>query len=799
MRGRRPVITGVGIICSAGSGLAAVWDAIGHGRAGLRPLTVFASPRYGAHMVGQVESLPGGPPALNRASRSDKLAWIAARQAMRQAGFEETFIPPNPDRFSVLVGATVGGMDLTERFIEQFKLKLRPAYSMLRFHECGGIADRLAARLGARGPTLTLSTACSAGALAIATAASLIASEEADIALAGGCDALCRLTLNGFGSLLLLDPEGCRPFDARRAGISLGEGAAFLVLEAPDAARRRGARVLARLEGYGASCDAWHATAPQPEGRGAAAAMRGALEDAGLSSADVDLICAHGTGTPDNDIMEARAFRILFGDKVPPFSSHKGCVGHTLAASGALNAVMGIQALQTQTLPPSPRFESVDPSVGLEPIRAPASAKVRHVLSNAFGFGGNNVAIVLALPEPGAAVAAPSARPPPAWSRQSRPSRQYPVLGVGCGAASGQTLEEVDLMLRRGGPSPAERKLPDHLGGGLIRVLACPEPTPTPGEQLPVNRRLSRLQRTLLASARRSLAGLPTGIPGDRCCVALGTALGCLNETAAFVENMIEREERVPRPAHFTNSVHNALASQLAIQLGFTGLNATLTQRETSFEAALWQAQRELESGRADRALACAADELNPYVLAAGERWGWWSSGNSSPATGDVLARTPGEGAAVFTLGRPSDQEPALAWVNNVRLGRLALDRRSRPDSGSEARWIANCLEEEGRPLSSEDLVLVNLPPWAGSEAFNARLGDSLLGHAAGVYQQVCGCFGSTSAFGLLVALGVVRGVLDPRLLSSDPATGNSPGPCRRVILFTWSPAGTKGMLCVTA
>jgi hypothetical protein len=140
-----------------------------------------------------------------------------------------------------------------------------------------------------------------------------------------------------------------------------------------------------------------------------------------------------------------------------------------------------------------------------------------------------------------------------------------------------------------------------------------------------------------------------------------------------------------------------------------------------------------------------------------------------------------------------------LAWVNNVRLGRLALDRRSRPDSGSEARWIANCLEEEGRPLSSEDLVLVNLPPWAGSEAFNARLGDSLLGRAAGVYQQVCGCFGSASAFGLLVALGVVRGVLDPRLLSSNSTTGNSPGPCRRVILFTWSPAGTKGMLCVTA
>ena len=358
------------------------------------PLTLFASTRYGAHPVGQVREDVDRLAKGIRGSRSDKLGWLASREALEQAGVDpDTKIAP--ERRGVLLGSTVGGMLGTEQFMTRLLREQRRRFGALRFHECAGVADVCARLLGARGPCATVSTACSAGAMAIAAAAELIRAGEADLMLAGGSDSLCRLTLNGFGSLLLLDPSGCRPFDARRAGISLGEGAAMLVLEAEETARARGARILARLTGWGASCDAWHTTAPHPEGRGAFAAMQKALERAGLQPADIDFVCAHGTGTPDNDAMEAKALRRLLGDRIPPVASVKRFFGHTLAASGAIKAVVCVQALQEQHIPGNPGFEQSDPALGREPVRRFQPWALSHLLSNSFGFGGNNVVLVL--------------------------------------------------------------------------------------------------------------------------------------------------------------------------------------------------------------------------------------------------------------------------------------------------------------------------------------------------------------------------------------------------------------------
>ena len=230
--------------------------------------------------------------------------------------------------------------------------------------------------------------------MAILAAAELIEQGEADLMLAGAGDSLSRLTLNGFGSLLLLDPNGCRPFDARRTGISLGEGAAMLVIEAEETAVARGAKILARLAGWGASCDAFHATAPQPEGRGALAAMQRALERGQLQPDEIDFVSAHGTATPDNDAMETRALKQLFGDRIPPFASVKRFFGHTLAASGAIKAVLAVQSLREQAVPGTPGFEVADEKLGLEPVKEFRAQPVSRILSNSFGFGGNNVALV---------------------------------------------------------------------------------------------------------------------------------------------------------------------------------------------------------------------------------------------------------------------------------------------------------------------------------------------------------------------------------------------------------------------
>ena len=393
------VITGLGVITAAGCGVPAVWDALRTGRSGLGPLTLFASPRHGRHQVGQVgvdvDALAGNV----RGSRSDKLAWIATQEAVKQAGLEPGLRSVASECVGVAFGSTVAGMLGTEEVLRRLLREDQQRFGPFRFHECASATELCARRLGVRGSCLTFSTACSAGAMAIAAAAEMIESGEADVMIAGGADSLSRLTLNGFGSLLLLDPNGCRPFDAARTGISLGEGAGVLVLEAEATARARGAKILARLSGWGASCDASHATAPHPEGDGALAAMRLALERSGLPPGGINYVSAHGTGTPDNDAMEAKALRRLFGDSVPPFSSVKRFFGHTLAASGAIKAVVCIRALQEQAVPASLGCDTTDPKIGLEPVRQFRELPLEHILSNSFGFGGNNAALVFSHPD----------------------------------------------------------------------------------------------------------------------------------------------------------------------------------------------------------------------------------------------------------------------------------------------------------------------------------------------------------------------------------------------------------------
>ena len=279
MTARAPVITGLGLIAATGCGVGAAWNAIRGGKSGLKPLTLFESPRYGQVLAGEAPAdlIALGAPA--RGSRSDQLGWLAAREAV---GAAEIDFESCADRAGVVLGCSVGGSYDSERFLTTFlkrgTMRARPT----RFHECVSVVDLVADEFGLFGPSLAVATACSSGALAIATAAEMIQANEADVMLAGGADSLSRMTWGGFHSLLLVDAAGCRPFDAHRAGTTMGEGAGVLVLEAEEFARRRGAKILARLSGWGASCDAHHATAPHPEGAGAAAAMQAALRRAGL-------------------------------------------------------------------------------------------------------------------------------------------------------------------------------------------------------------------------------------------------------------------------------------------------------------------------------------------------------------------------------------------------------------------------------------------------------------------------------------------------------------------------------------
>ncbi len=706
---RFPVVTGVGIIGAPGCGISQVWRALASHTSGLRPLSLFPSPRYGQLPAGEVQADLCALGAPTRASRSDRLAWLAAREALASAAVD---LASCAERGGCVLGCSVGGSFDSERFLTTLLERKRMRSGPTRFHECVSSVDLIAGEFGLLGPSMAISTACSSGALAIATAAEFILADEADVMLAGGADSLSRMTWGGFHSLLLVDGAGCRPFDKNRAGMSLGEGAAVLVLEAEEIARRRGATILARLTGWGTSCDAHHATAPHPQGAGAAGAMQGALSRAGLTPTAIDYVNTHGTGTRDNDLAEARALRAVFGSRVPPFSSTKHFFGHALAASGAIEAVVCIEALRRQQLPPNLGFSSMDPAIGLEPVTRLQSASLTHVMSNSFGFGGNNAVLIFS--QPGTV---PMTRlPQPA----SPAVTNIGVVGPG---------------------SVSIRQIEPPLPPGNVTVFSCGAFKET--AQLTANqrRRLSRLVQMALVAARHGNGGQSA----ERTAVAVGTGMGCLEDAGSFIENLLSKQEREQMPTRFSGSVHNAAASQIAIDLKAQGLNSAPTAGEISFESALWQGMTQLAIGEANCALVGAIDELNKYLLSIGSRWGLWTE------------RTrPGEGAVVARLARNGTQPregTALARVLKVRLGRYR--RPFAPER--EAAWIGSTVD-----VAAVDVLLSGAGGWAFLDPFYEGVIAALSARAGRTfehqtYKQICGEFHAASAFGFSVAIELVR------------------------------------------
>jgi 3-oxoacyl-[acyl-carrier-protein] synthase II len=383
-------VTGAGIVCSIGSSKAEVWQSIVESRAGIGKLSRFPGETFPTELAAEVDD---ALPKSRRLSRTDALAIKAAHEAIEQAS-ERSPLPR--ERAIVSTGTSTGGLLEGEDYYFRRLIRGRrraPASRVLQ-QPTSGPSDAVARTFDLGGGVVSNATACASAGAAIGMAADYLRSGHAEVAIAGGSDALCRLTYSGFNVLQAVDPEPCSPFGATRKGITLGEGAAYLVLERWDDAVARGATILAELSGYGASCDAHHPTAPAEDGRGAEAAMRGALGEARLTPASVDYVNAHGTGTLLNDAAETRAIVAALGTDVP-VSSSKSYFGHTLGASGAVEAVVTVLALQNQIAPPTLRLRENAPECGLDCIpHTPRPLPMTHVLSNTFGFGGSNVSLL---------------------------------------------------------------------------------------------------------------------------------------------------------------------------------------------------------------------------------------------------------------------------------------------------------------------------------------------------------------------------------------------------------------------
>jgi 3-oxoacyl-[acyl-carrier-protein] synthase II len=390
MVARDVVITGRAAVTSIGEGADAFLDALYERRSGiadgLGPCADFDP------------EVAMTPKEARRSDRFTHLAVAAAEQAVAEAGLPDGI---EPERFGVLMGSAVGGLETLERecrsWLEKGDRGVSPLFVTMMMPNAA--AGTIAMRLNARGPGFSVASACATGAHAIGEAARMVARGEADVVVAGGTEAtLNGLTIAAFKSLGALSKAGIsRPFDARRDGFVMGEGAAALILESEEHAKARGVPIHGRVVGYGASNDAFHITEPDREGRGAAAAMVNALRDAEAQPGDVGYINAHGTSTPYNDKVETLALHTVFNGGAPPVSSTKSAIGHLLGAAGAVEAVAALGAIERGLLPPTINYEEPDPECDLDyvpdgPREAP---DLKLALSNSFGFGGQNACLAI--------------------------------------------------------------------------------------------------------------------------------------------------------------------------------------------------------------------------------------------------------------------------------------------------------------------------------------------------------------------------------------------------------------------
>ncbi len=388
-------ITGLGIISAIGNNTSQCLQSLIDGKSGIEKIKFLDTIHKDDFLVGEVkfsnndllELLEIPKSQAKNYTRTSLLGLFAAKEAIKDAG-----ISVNDGLKTAIVSATtVGGMDITENCYG----KEDAGIEYINTHLCGDSTNKIADFLKIYDYRATISTACSSAANAIIHGARLIKHGVVDRVLAGGVDSLSKFTLNGFNSLMILDKEPCKPFDENRRGLNLGEGAGYIVLESSKAIERKGNKAICRLSGYANANDAYHQTASSPTGEGAYLSMSKALEMSRLSIEYIDYINVHGTGTENNDLSEGTAIKRIFKDKIPPFSSTKSFTGHTLAAAAAVEAVFSVMAIKEGLIYKNLNFKNTIPELNIYPeIEVKKEQKINNVLSNSFGFGGNNSTLI---------------------------------------------------------------------------------------------------------------------------------------------------------------------------------------------------------------------------------------------------------------------------------------------------------------------------------------------------------------------------------------------------------------------
>lgn len=561
-------ITGMGIVCAIGNDVAQVRDSLLRGESGIRAIK-YLDTCHSDIPVGEVQLSNEQMKAMlgiNDAkplSRTSLMGAIAVRQAVAQAGISDMA----EKRIALISGTTVGDLDVTEKYFEQMKT-CDELLSLPHSNECGTSTREIASMSGLDNAAVcTVSTACSAALNAIIVGCEMLRNNEADIVIAGGSESLSKFHLNGFNTLMILDRQRCRPFDDTRAGLNLGEGAAFVVLQ------KNAGNGLAYIAGYGNRCDAFHQTASSDNGEGAFLAMSDALVMAGLKASDIQYVNAHGTGTPNNDQSESQALKRVFACLSTEISSTKSFTGHTTSASGAIETVISVLSLQNGFTPANLGWKNPIPG-GITPTLGRTGLEIDNVMCNSFGFGGNDSSLIL--------------------SRKTACLSTYTEEEPEIAVISQDTVSSIEEL-------------------SALKEFVSPMES----------RRMGKLMKAALLSALRALKTAGIECPDT---IITATSRGMLEISQQFLDDINANGEQLLKPTLFMNSTHNTVGSTIAIRTGCHGYNITYSQGDESEAWAMRDAERLLKTGKACNALVVSFDESTEIFDSFSKR-----SGNTVP------------------------------------------------------------------------------------------------------------------------------------------------------------------------
>ena len=542
----RIAITGIGVVSAIGTNCTETLHSLLAERSGIGTMRYLGS----VHADIPVGEVPYSNAELKHLlaignepmPRTSLLGLMAAREAIEMAKAEcDAFIS----------GTTVGGMDLTEQHWTDYMEG--KAAENIRLHEAGESTNAIANHIGGFSFVATPSTACSSALNAIMLGANMLRTGQSKRVLVGGTESLSKFHFNGFNTLMILDHQPCRPFDADRHGLNLGEGAGYLVIESEEDAKARGAKILGYIGGYANTCDAFHQTASSENGEGAYLAMSKALQMAGLQPSEIDYINAHGTATPNNDLSESAALMRLFSKRLPKISSTKAFTGHTTSASGGLEAAICVLALQNGIIPANLHWSNTAEGL-IRPVIHTEHQPLKHILCNAFGFGGNESSLIIS------------------------------SEGIDL-STNNQTEDAVRVAC----------EISIHDDALVSSYISSAEA-----------RRMTLQTRRIVVAAKRAMEEAHIDMPDAIVCA---TQWGCMLQSMRFLQDMIASDEQQLKPTPFIQSTHNTIASLIAILTGNHGYNATYSQGKQSLACSLKDVKAQIALGLIDNALVLEFDE----------------------------------------------------------------------------------------------------------------------------------------------------------------------------------------------